>query len=236
MRLVLDSHPNISCGPETHFLGAFATVIDQRWSELQLFGFDRRYWDDKIAEFFASFQTEYAKSRGKKRWADKTPAYSRHLPFINQLFPNCRIVHMIRDGKDVVASHRERWGYRRALKSVERWRNDIRNIRSAGKGLFPGRYIEVRYEELVRAPEPTLQNLLEWLGESWDEAVLTYDRAQHDAHGRHAQLTAARRSAGKEASAIYASRVGTGRANLDPLLKAWFWLRSGRLQRQLGYD
>jgi Sulfotransferase family len=235
MRLVLDSHLNISCGPETHFLGALGTVLEDRWDELQLFGFDRRYWNDKIADFFGSFQAEYAMRRGKRRWADKTPIYSRHLLLINELFPDCRVVHVIRDGRDVVASHRERWGYRRALKSVDRWRADIRMIREAGVGMGPGRYIEVRYEEMVGAPEPTLKNLLLWLGEPWDDRVLNYDRAEHDAHGRHTQHTAARRAAGNQTTAIYSSRVGAGKTALDPLLKTWFWLRSGRLQRQLGY-
>src|SRR5437667_10431218 len=71
LRLILDSHPEISCGPETHLLGPMHRMFD-RWSSLQLFGFERDYWYEKMADFINSFQTEYAQRRGKTRWADKT--------------------------------------------------------------------------------------------------------------------------------------------------------------------
>ena len=42
---------------------------------------------------------------------DKTPANSFHMPALKQLFPRCRFIHVLRDGRDVAVSafrHRER--------------------------------------------------------------------------------------------------------------------------------
>ena len=42
---------------------------------------------------------------------DKTPANSFHIPTLKQLFPRCRFIHLLRDGRDVAVSafrHRER--------------------------------------------------------------------------------------------------------------------------------
>ena len=42
---------------------------------------------------------------------DKTPANSFHIPALKQLFPRCRFIHILRDGRDVAVSafrHRER--------------------------------------------------------------------------------------------------------------------------------
>src|SRR5439155_14058081 len=96
LRLILDSHPDISCGDETHVLGPMERMLD-RWPALERYGFGRDYWYQKMANFFESFQREYAERRGKRRWADKTPEYSLSLDFINELFPTCQVVHIIRN-------------------------------------------------------------------------------------------------------------------------------------------
>jgi len=235
LRLMLDAHPNISCGPETRFLQDFAKLTSDGWDRLSLYGFPKSYWLDKAAEFFDSFQTEYAKGRGKTRWADKTPRYALSLAYINDLFPNCQIVHVIRDGRDVVASHRDRWGYRSAVKAVEKWPRYVRAARRVGERLPEDRYVEVRYEDLVLDTQPTLRGLLEFLGEPWDDAVLEYDKAPHDVAGRYQQFADGRRSASGSGGAVYRTRVGAHRREIDPLLRFLIWLRSGSTLRALGY-
>src|SRR5689334_19471746 len=88
LRLMLDSHSAIACGPETRFLRAFEPITGDEWDRISRFGQPREYWLEKIADFFGSFQEEYARSRGKRRWADKSPLYALHLDFILELFPD----------------------------------------------------------------------------------------------------------------------------------------------------
>jgi hypothetical protein len=38
------------------------------------------------------------------------PRHAVHLDQIDALFPTCQIVYVVRDGRDVVTSHRDRWG------------------------------------------------------------------------------------------------------------------------------
>jgi hypothetical protein len=236
LRLMLDSHPNVSCGPETRFLQDFAKLTSESWDRLSLYGFPKSYWLDKAADFFDSFQAEYAKSRGKARWADKTPRYALSLAYINELFPTSQIVHVIRDGRDVVASHRDRWGYRSALKAVEKWPRYIRAARRVGDRLADDRYTEVRYEDLVLDTEPTLRQLVQFLGEPWDDAVLEYDKAPHDVAGRYEQFSSDRRQDGSEDGPVYRSRVGAHRHEIDPLLRALIAIRAGSTLRALGYQ
>jgi hypothetical protein len=235
LRLMLDSHPNISCGPETRFLADFAKVTGEGWDRIGLYGFPKTYWYEKFAEFFDSFQTEYAKSRGKTRWADKTPRYALSLDFIDALFPDSQIVHVVRDGRDVVASHRDRWGYRSAVKAVEKWPRYINAARSFGENLATDRYFEVRYEALVGNADGEMRRLLTFLEEPWDAAVLAYEDAPHDVAGGYRDFSARRRQTSGADGAVYSTRVGAHHAENDPLLRLLIRLRAGRTLKTLGY-
>jgi len=237
LRLMLDSHPNISCGPETRILEELATLPKRHWSYLQNYGLPREYWDAKFADLFASFQLEYAQSRGKTRWADKTPRYALSLAYITRVFPTCQVVHVIRDGRDVVASHRDRWGYWSALKAVEKWPRYIHAARRVGSSLPSERYYEIRYEDIVGQTEPALRGLLEFLHEPWDAAVLHHDEHPHDISPRYGRFVASRResTAGETAAPVYASRVGSHKRELDPLLATLVRVRAGGTLAELGY-
>lgn len=55
---------------------------------------------DYIDRRFARFMTR----RGRSRFAEKTPSNCLRLPFIAALYPDCRVINLIRDGREVVAS------------------------------------------------------------------------------------------------------------------------------------
>lgn len=235
LRLMLDSHPDISCGPETRFLADLARITSTDWKRMAHFGFDRDYWHRSVAQFFATVQSDYAASRGKTRWADKTPRYALSLDYIDALFPDCQVIHVIRDAHDVVASHRHRFGYVAAAKAAEKWPRYIRAARRSGARLGADRYFEVRYEELVADPKAVMKGLLEFLGEPWDDAVLHHEDHLHDVADKYAIFAGGRRKEGQEAGAVYRNRVGAGRKELDPLLRTLVRVRAGGELRGLGY-
>jgi len=235
VRLMLDSHPHICCGPETRFLADLAKVTRQNWKRMSHFGFDKAYWHRSMARFFAGIQQDYAASKGKVRWADKTPRYALVLDFIDQLFPDCQVVHVVRDGRDVVASHKHRFGYRSAVKAAEKWPRYIRAARAAGARMGSERYHEVRYEALVADPKATMQDLLEFLGEPWNDAVLHHEDYLHDVADKYAAFARGRRREGGDTGAVYRSRVGAGRKELGLALAALLQMRGRRQLRELGY-
>ena len=235
LRLVLDSHSRIACGPETRFLPDLRRVVGADWERLARFGFSRENWLRRIADFFGGVHADYARRRGKARWADKTPLYAMSLDFVTEVFPDAQIVHVIRDGRDVVVSHRRRFGYRSAVKCVVKWPRYIRTARAVGARLPAQRYLELRYEDAVREPEKTLRGLFEFLGEPWEPGVLEYADKPHDVAGKYTTEADRRRAAAGTDAPIYHSRVGTHRRELDPFLRLLVWIFSGRMLRELGY-
>ena len=61
-------------------------------------------WDLTTGDAIAAIFEAYALKAGKPRWGDKTPMYMRHLPLLENLFPDAVYVHLIRDGRDVALS------------------------------------------------------------------------------------------------------------------------------------
>ncbi len=236
LRLILDSHPRISCGEETHFLRDLEAITGRNWALVATYGLDREWWLERIRNLYGDFQAEVLARSGKARWAEKDPTYTLHLEFIEELFPDALYVHLLRDGHDVVASFRDRWGYKSAARAARtEWARYVTAARALGTRLSSERFLELRYEDLVTDPETQGRCLFGFLNEEWDPTVLDFDPTEHRATDRYQWFTAGRREAGGDASTIYRSRVGTGGGSLDPFLRTLLRRRNGELLRELGY-
>jgi hypothetical protein len=122
----------------------------------------------------AIFRT-FAEPLGKQRWCEKTPQHVQHLLSLAGEFPTARFIHVIRDGRDCAASFHRRWRRQPEL-TVFRWKKVVAVGRDQGRRLGPGRYLEVRYEDLTAEPEAALQRICVFLGVPFEAAVL--DSAQ----------------------------------------------------------
>ena len=237
VRLILDSHPRISCGEETHFLRDLEAVVGRNWDLVATYGLPRAWWIEHLRGLYETFQAEVLAHNGKVRWAEKDPTYTLHLPFIEELFPTAVYVHLLRDGHDVVASFRDRWGYKSAARAARtEWARYVTAARELGRRLPDDRFLQLRYEELVADPETQGRRLFAFLGEPWDPTVLDFDPRDHSATDRYQWFSAQQRAAGGEEATIYTSRVGAGGASLDPLLRTILQRRHGELLHELGYE
>jgi hypothetical protein len=210
-------------------------IVSADWQRLSRFGFDQEEWLARIAKFFGSLQEDYAVSRGKHRWADKTPMYAMHMDFIGRVFPDSQFVHVIRDARDVAVSHRKRFGYRSCVKSAIKWPRYISTAQASGAILGPERYFEVRYDQLVSNAEATLRGLLAYLHEDWEPQMLEFDKKPHDVPERYSKQLSSRQASAKTDAAVYRSRVGSYRRELDPAMRLLIWMTSRAKLRQLGY-
>lgn len=177
-RAVLDSHPEIACGPE---LRAFPTLARLYRETAASMGatlaahYQFTAEDLKLAfrDLVASFLSPLHERSGKPRIAEKTPANALYFAELFKLFPDGRFVHVVRDPRDVVASLISMdW---RDLKSGERlpitasvagaaegWRSHVAAARAAASAGAP--VFELHYEKLVAAPAETLAGLFDFLG------------------------------------------------------------------------
>lgn len=117
--------------------------------------------------------TLYAKKCGKSVWGDKTPSYTPYLYLLNDHFPNSKFLHLIRDGRDVAISNsRQPWGLTSLSMIVEDWKHVVSCTRKIGKVIGEERYMELRYEDLIRNPKENRTNVLDFLELPFDNSVL----------------------------------------------------------------
>jgi hypothetical protein len=169
---MLDAHPNISCGPESLFLRHIADLERQNLHVREFLVSDEE-WRAHVRDLFLWLHVQRAVQLGKTRWVDKSPGYAMIPNFLDSMFPDCQIVHVIRDPRDVLDSWRRRWGFRRSVRGVQSWAHHVRRARKFGSA-HPDRYLEIRYEEMVRSPERIVRELIDWLDEPWDDRVLAF--------------------------------------------------------------
>ncbi|WP_320779780.1 sulfotransferase [Streptomyces sp. CRN 30] len=114
----------------------------------------------------------YAERHGKVRWGDKRPAYALHVTEILRLFPDAQFVHLVRDGRDCVASLLGvDWWHAGFHEAVATWAQVMDTTRRHARRLPPDSWHELRYEDLLADPEPVLRALCAYLGEEYDPAM-----------------------------------------------------------------
>lgn len=104
----------------------------------------------------------HTRAAGKYLWVNKTPGIPRFIPELRQCLGPCRMVLLIRNGREVVrsASH---LGWARAIELAEWWKVLIEETR-AKAAPHPAEYLEMRYEHLVQNPEAEVDRLLSFMG------------------------------------------------------------------------
>jgi tetratricopeptide (TPR) repeat protein len=118
---------------------------------------------------------------GRTRFVDKLPGNYLHVPLILAALPNARIVHLVRDPMDACfASFKQLFadGYPHSYDQREQARHFVRyhRLMAHWREAFPGRFLDVRYEELVAEPERGTRRLLDYLGLPWETACLEFHR------------------------------------------------------------
>ena len=113
-------------------------------------------------------------------WINKTPELPRFGAELFSAVGPCRVILLIRDGVDVVASAR-RLGWASVEQLATWWRLLIEDSRRAAERA-PIDYCELRFEDLVRAPERVVDEALRFLQMpgSGSDLVARYDeRMRH---------------------------------------------------------
>ncbi len=167
---------------------------------------------------------------------EKSPSHLFAMPFINEVFPGARFIHVLRDGRDVSVSVRaaaKSWvpsweeTFGRSIKvSARAWKHAVRRAQNEGKKLGE-RYLEIRYENIHKDPFSAYRRLFDFCKISYDDDIL---QTVFDTTDFKKNFTA------KDSSFRRGGRVGDWRTQFRLIDKFMFNLSSGKMLMDLGYE
>lgn len=199
LRLMLSAHPGLLCPPELFLLdhdtmGAWSNdpfaefyrdgivrgLMEQRGLDFS----DAKTMVDVLVERDAPVEEAYALLRGsgERLLLDKTPTYGGEeasLERAERLFGNPKYLVLVRHPYSVIESIvRNRLDRVRQAEgdsheiAEQQWRKTYRNLVRLQQGHAGARTELVRYEDLMAAPQETLERICTFLGVPFDPAVL----------------------------------------------------------------
>lgn len=191
LQRLMAAHDSVASGQETDLLDDYVGPWDDKWRR-QL-PQDPVEWKNRRHKGLPAILTAsefddllrstilavYAKIAALKPGAhvvlDKNPDYARRTAMIARLLPEARIIHVVRDGRDVAVSlvsagrgWGRDWAPRHVDQAAKRWRGDVLAVQGARLG--SDRCLEVRYEDLLTSGPEVLLRCLTFCGVAADLA------------------------------------------------------------------
>lgn len=206
LRRMLDSHSNLA-GPHEYPLICTAIEYFKERDLEEVHGFlDLIYASDRflawgvgrtlverriasgvgsVRELVECILDAYLSSRGAATFIDKNIRNIAALEPLLAMFPKAQFVHIVRDGRDVALSLRDRkWASYQLGVSPRR---DIRHLKGGALlwldaidlfdtfvRCYGPLHLRVRYEDLVLAPEKVLSGICEFLGLEFEQQMLEF--------------------------------------------------------------
>ncbi|NNE83115.1 MAG: sulfotransferase [Alphaproteobacteria bacterium] len=121
---------------------------------------------------FALSEEAFPSDHRTRFLVEKTPEHEYHIERIRRDFPNSIFIHMIRDPFDVIASRSKGFKKRNYVQETLNWRHSIK-IFVENKKKFPDRHFAIRFEDLTRHPQATMEKLAKLLDFNFSEVLLT---------------------------------------------------------------
>ena len=172
----------------------------------------------------------WAAKVGKPRWGEKTPQHTLCWRAILSGFPTAQVIHLVRDGRDVTLSYRSAFfGPKHVYPLALRWREYLAAAEGARTALGEGRFLQVRYEDLVTAPEHELRRICAFLGEGFTSNTLDFYRERRS-------LPADRRNAEGLRRPVMSGNTGKWRADMTPRELRIFEALAGDCLERHGYE
>lgn len=198
---IIGSHSRIACGPETDLFNALpleeisTQKLGENWPKRAIeqleaitypdgnslshhFGLTIEQLEGHLSaqrfsaqSIYAAIPACFAAAQEKPRWAEKTPRHLLYVQSIRELFPDAKIIRIVRDPRDSVPSVIKNIGLSTSLiGEFYRWAAIYEE--SNPFFLRDRNCITVKYEDLVLDAEKEISRICGFLGEEFEREML----------------------------------------------------------------
>lgn len=198
LQTLIASHPKVTTFPETHFfwktvgrrnyISRFITwmglstmremsILSTILNKLELSHLGNNIPKQPIkyqesVEIYLSLLDEIAVNRDNKEvWVEKTPKHIFEIPWILEYVPNAKVIHIVRDGREVVSSivkrsreHPDQFKRQGIRYALSLWN---KTIKISQKFVNEKNNYVLRYEDLVSDTNKVMTGVGDFLGLSY---------------------------------------------------------------------
>lgn len=178
MRLILDAHPNILCPGERDFMldhlqpGENGLKLDRDGLQVdrvfRASGLTAPVGNDGEAVFFDFLEQQ------QKEESALVLVMHRKFELLLDLMPDVRIIHLLRDPRDVARSSIGLGWAGNTWYGINHWIKTEKQWDRAARRLSPEQVLTVRYEDILADPKEGLGKICAFLGLSYDPEMMSY--------------------------------------------------------------
>jgi hypothetical protein len=197
LQVMLNTHPNITAPPETRFLMLLSSRYGKvkQWTEPIITNFCNDLFREKLFSNFWKVNKEELKryclaakdfltyplickivfylenpTKPVKLFFDKNPIYYYFLPELNALFPEAKYIHIVRDYRANIVSHRHVFTIKQSADISYRW-TKVNMLIEKAKSQYPEKFFTLKYEALVSNTSNSLKEVCAFLGVPFEEKM-----------------------------------------------------------------
>jgi hypothetical protein len=139
---------------------SLSPVLEEKITLRQLIGF-----------LYTIFSQKYSKCI----CGEKNPSFIRKLSLLCEVYPRAKFIHIVRDGRDIYLSLKNRLHYSASSLAVSsfEWNIKLSLIHRALKK-EKNRVFEIRYEDMVREPVSHIKKVCSFLNVTFEEEMLNF--------------------------------------------------------------
>lgn len=183
---IIDAHPHAAGVGELNSIDKFAKQLEvsarpgveppECFGEMQ-----DAHWTRKAEEYVEQIT---AQAPHAQRIVNKALGNNRLLGLIARLFPQTRIIHVLRDPRDVAISccmggfNNKLFPWSTRMQWIAQAWQGSREMMNHWKGALDVPILEVSYERLVQYPESEFPRIISFLGLEWDEACTRFHESK----------------------------------------------------------
>lgn len=189
LQIMLNTHPNIVAPPKSRFMMLLHSRYGgiTKWKEHDLARFCNdivreksieNFWainkEDLLASFLLAKEIatypllcklvfyHFSPTKDISMFFDKNPVYAFFLPRLKKLFPEAKYIHIVRDYRANIVSHRRVFIIKQSADITYRWLKMNMLIEQA-KNSNAENYFTLKYEDLVSEPVKSVKNICNFL-------------------------------------------------------------------------
>jgi hypothetical protein len=134
---------------------------------------------DLLGGFYRELTVSIAKGQQANFFIDDNTWNILYMDGIRELLPGSRLVHIVRDPRDVIASFTQQtWAPSDPVEAGQFYRSIMLRWNHVAETLPAESFRMLRLEDLVAQPEPILRELCSFWDLEWDNQLLTLELNQ----------------------------------------------------------